>query len=33
VIEEFIIAVPLGSWAEEARDVFLNGEQVGSFES
>ena len=33
VIEEFIIAVPLGSWAEEARDVYLNGEQVGSFES
>jgi hypothetical protein len=33
VIEEFIIAVPLGSWADETRDVYLNGEQVGSFES
>jgi len=33
VIEEFVIAVPLGSWADESRDVFLNGEQVGSFES
>ncbi|MDP9143431.1 MAG: hypothetical protein M3N43_01830 [Actinomycetota bacterium] len=33
VIEDFIIAVPLGSWAEETRDVYLNGQQVGSFES
>jgi len=33
VIEQFIIAVPLGSWAEESRDVYLNGEQVGSFVS
>lgn len=33
VIEEFIIAVPLGSWAEESREVYLNGELVGSFDS
>ncbi len=33
VIEEFSIVVPLGSWAEESRDVFLNGEGVGSFDS
>jgi hypothetical protein len=33
VIEQFIIAVPLGSWAEESRDVYLNGELVGSFDS
>jgi hypothetical protein len=33
VIEEFIVAVPLGSWDDEARDVYLNGELAGSFES
>ncbi|HEY4606833.1 MAG TPA: hypothetical protein VIH55_04215 [Acidimicrobiia bacterium] len=33
VIEPFVIAVPLGSWADERREVFLNGELVGSFES
>ena len=33
VIEPFTIAVPLGSWAEESREVRLNGEVVGSFES
>ena len=33
VIEPFIISVPLGSWAEESRDVYLNGEMVGSFQS
>ena len=33
VIAEFAIAVPLGSWVEESRDVFLNGEMVGSFDS
>ena len=33
VIEPFMISVPLGSWAEESRDVHLNGELVGSFES
>jgi hypothetical protein len=33
VIEPFTIVVPLGSWAEEAREVSLNGEVVGSFES
>ena len=32
VIEQFTIAVPLGSWAEESRQVVLNGEMVGSFE-
>jgi hypothetical protein len=33
VIETFMISVPLGSWADESRDVYLNGELVGSFES
>jgi hypothetical protein len=33
VIEEFMIAVPLGSWQGESRDVTLNGEDVGSFDS
>ena len=33
VIEPFIISVPLGSWAEESREVHLNGESVGSFDS
>lgn len=33
VIEPFIISVPLGSWADQSRDVYLNGEKVGSFES
>jgi hypothetical protein len=33
VIEPFMISVPLGSWAEESRDVTLNGESVGSFDS
>ena len=33
VIEQFVIAAPLGSWADETRDVDLNGELVGSFES
>jgi len=33
VIEPFMISVPLGSWAEESREVFLNGESVGSFDS
>jgi hypothetical protein len=33
VIEPFMIAVPLGSWADESRDVILNGENVGSFDS
>ncbi len=33
VIEEFSIVVPLGSWAEESRDVYLNDEMVGSFDS
>ena len=33
VIEPFTIAVPLGSWEGESRDVELNGEAVGSFES
>jgi hypothetical protein len=33
VIEPFTIAVPLGSWAEESREIRLNGEIVGSFET
>jgi hypothetical protein len=33
VIEPFTIAVPLGSWAEESREIQLNGEVVGSFET
>lgn len=33
VIEPFMVAVPLGSWAEESRQVRLNGEDVGSFDS
>jgi hypothetical protein len=33
VIEPFMISVPLGSWADESRDVHLNGELVGSFDS
>jgi hypothetical protein len=33
VIEPFMISVPLGSWAEESREVILNGENVGSFDS
>lgn len=33
VIEEFAVAVPLGSWSGETRDVQLNGQDVGSFES
>jgi hypothetical protein len=33
VIEPFNIAVPLGSWAEESREIELNGEIVGSFET
>ena len=33
VIEQFIIAVPLGSWADETRDVYINGELVDSFET
>jgi hypothetical protein len=32
VISPFIISVPLGSWADQSRDVVLNGEAVGSFE-
>jgi hypothetical protein len=33
VTAEFVIAVPLGSWADAEREVVLNGESVGSFES
>lgn len=33
VIEPFTIAVPLGSWAGESREIELNGEIVGSFET
>jgi hypothetical protein len=33
VIEPFMISVPLGSWADESREVILNGEPVGSFDS
>lgn len=33
VIEPFTIAVPLGSWTEESREIELNGEIVGSFET
>jgi hypothetical protein len=33
VISPFSIAVPLGSWAEESREVVINGEHVGSFDS
>jgi len=33
VISPFAIAVPLGSWAEASREVVLNGESVGSFDS
>ena len=33
VIEPFMVPVPLGSWAEESREVRLNGEHVGSFDS
>lgn len=33
VVEPFSIAVPLGSWAGESREIRLNGESVGSFES
>jgi len=33
VIEPFTIAVPLGSWAGESREIQLNGEIVGSFET
>ena len=33
VIEPFTIAVPLGSWTEESREIRLNGEVVGSFET
>jgi hypothetical protein len=33
VLEPFTVAVPLGSWAEESREVRLNGEVVGSFDS
>ncbi len=33
VIEPFMISVPLGSWADESRDVILNGEPAGSFDS
>lgn len=33
VIEPFMVAMPLGSWAEESREVRLNGEHVGSFDS
>jgi hypothetical protein len=32
-IAGFTVAVPLGSWAGESREVFLNGESVGSFDS
>ena len=33
VLEPFAIVVPLGSWADESREVTLNGELVGSFDS
>jgi hypothetical protein len=33
VIEPFTIAVPLGSWTGESREIQLNGEVVGSFEN
>jgi hypothetical protein len=33
VIEPFIVAVPLGSWEGEEREVQLNEEVVGSFQS
>lgn len=33
VIEPFTIAVPLGTWEGETREIQLNGESVGSFES
>jgi len=33
VVEPFTIAVPLGSWAGESREIELNGEIVGSFET
>jgi hypothetical protein len=32
VVEPFSVVVPLGSWADESREVRLNGEVVGSFE-
>jgi hypothetical protein len=32
VVEQFSVAVPLGSWADEGREVYLNGELVGSFQ-
>jgi hypothetical protein len=32
-LEPFTVAVPLGSWAEDSREVHLNGEVVGSFDS
>jgi hypothetical protein len=33
VIEPFTIAVPLGSWEGESREVRLNGDEAGSFDS
>jgi hypothetical protein len=33
VIEPFMVAVPLGSWQDESREVILNGRSVGSFDS
>jgi hypothetical protein len=33
VVEPFTIGVPLGSWEGESRQVVLNGEEAGSFES
>jgi hypothetical protein len=33
VIEPFMISVPLGSWAEASREVVLNGQPMGSFDS
>ncbi|MGH8926355.1 MAG: hypothetical protein ACRDWA_17280 [Acidimicrobiia bacterium] len=33
VIKPFIIAVPLGRWQGESREVMLNGDLVGSFAS
>ena len=33
VIEPFIVAVPLGSWEGEDREVVLNDDVIGSFQS
>jgi hypothetical protein len=33
VIEPFMVAVPLGSWESDDREVQLNGDVIGSFQS